>query len=90
MKENQYFKRPLKSKLTFDQLLGVQSAGQGMCVLQEVSDSGLGMCSQSLGCRAFCSSTLTAWMQSTVRLVRPKLPQLDEHFCHSPAHHLTQ
>lgn len=75
-------------RLTFDQLPVIQSAGQGMCVLQEDSDSGLGMCAHSLGCRAFCSSTLTAWMQSTVLLVRPELPQLAEHFCHSPSHHL--
>lgn len=61
-----------------------------MCVLQEDMDSGLGMCSQSLGRRAFCSSTLTAWMQRTVLLVRPELPQLAEHFCHSPTHQLTQ
>lgn len=61
-----------------------------MCVLQEDSDSGLGMCSHSLDCRAFCSSTLTAWMQSTVLLVWPVLPQLAEHFCHSPTHHLSK
>jgi len=75
-------------RLTFDQLPVVQSAGQGMCVLQEERDSGLGMCSQSLGCRASRSSALTAWVQSTVLLVRPKLPQLAEHLCHSPTHHL--
>lgn len=74
--------------LTFDQLPVVQSAGQGMCVLQEDSDSGLGMCSQLLGSRAFCSSALNAWMQRTVLLVWPELPQLAEHFCHSPTHHL--
>lgn len=76
--------------LTFDQLPGVQSAGQGMCVLQEDSASGLGMCWHSLDCRAFCSSTLTAWMQSTVLFIWPELPQLAEHFCHSPTHHLPQ
>lgn len=74
--------------LTFDQLPVVQSAGQGMCVLQEDSDSGLGMCSQLLGSKAFCSSALNAWMQRTVLLVWPELPQLAEHFCHSPTHHL--
>lgn len=79
-----------KPWLTFDQPLVVQLAGQGMCVLQDDMDSGLGMCSQSLGRRAFCSSTLTAWMQRTVLLVCPELPQLAEHFCHSPTHQLSQ
>lgn len=79
-----------KPWLTFDQPLVVQLAGQGMCVLQDDMDSGLGMCSQSLDRRAFCSSTLTAWMQRTVLLVCPELPQLAEHFCHSPTHQLTQ
>lgn len=76
--------------LTFDQPPVVQLAGQGMCVLQDKRDSGLGTCSQSLGCRAFCSSALTAWMHRTVLLVWPELPQLVEHFCHSPTHQLTQ
>lgn len=57
-------------------------------MLQEDTDSGLGMCLHSPGCRAFCSSALTAWMQSTVLLVCPDLPQLAEHFCHSPSHQL--
>lgn len=29
-------------------------------------------------------------MQRTVLLVWPETPQLAEHFCHSPIHHLTQ
>lgn len=87
LKKQQEQKKPW---LTFDQPLVVQLAGQGMCVLQDDMDSGLGMCSQSLGRRAFCSSTLTAWMQRTVLLVCPELPQLAEHFCHSPTHQLTQ
>ena len=65
-----------------------QSAGQGMCVLQEDTDSGFAMCLHSVCCSAWRSSKATAWMQSTVRLVKPDSPQLDEHFCHSPAHHL--
>lgn len=59
-----------------------------MCVLQEDSAVGLGTCSHSLDGRAFCSSTLTAWTQRTVLLIWPELPQLAEHFCHSPIHQL--
>lgn len=59
-----------------------------MCVLQEDSEGGLGTCSHSLDGRDFCSSTLTAWTQRTVLLVWPELPQLAEHFCHSPIHQL--
>ena len=76
------------NSLTSDQLPSVQSAGQRMCVLQGATDTGLGMCWHWEGCRALCSSKPTAWMQSTVLLARPKLPQRAEHFCHSPTHHL--
>lgn len=50
--------------------------------------SGLERCWQSAGCRALCSSSPTLWMQSTVLFVSPDWPQVAEHFCHSPTHHL--
>lgn len=75
-------------KLTFDQLPAFQLAGQGICVLQADVDSGLGMCLQSLGSRASCSSAPTARTQRTVLLAWPRLPQLAEHLCQSPTHHL--
>lgn len=77
-----------QATLTFDQLPVVQSAGHGISVLQDRTDSGFGMDSHWLGGKAFWSSTLMAWMHITVLLATPEVPQLAEHFCHSPTHHL--